>query len=108
MGTSGLREQPFAAGSECARGLEARSYTLQELLDEHRIDATLEESSPDLMRFSTLPTATRSAAPTRSRRSTIITAPEIDTTDKLSGYKRIYASLAVIILFSLIVVVINV
>ena len=97
-----------SAAKDAKESIEKYTLALQELLDEHRIDATLEESSPDLMRFSTLPTATGLAAPTRSRRSTIITAPEVDTTDKLHGYKRIFASLAVIILFSLIVVVINV
>lgn len=100
----------FITGATDAReAIEKYSVSLQNLLDQHSIDDTLENASPDLLRFTvTSPPETglarRSSAGLRKSRTTIVDTPEVDTKDKLYGYKRIFSTLALIILFSVVVV----
>lgn len=100
----------FMTGATDAReAIDKYSVSLQNLLDQHSIDDTLDNASPDLLRFTvTSPPETglarRSSAGLRKTRTTIVDAPEVDSKDKLYGYKRIFCTLALIILFCVVVV----
>ena len=73
--------------------IDKYSVSLRELLDSHRIKETLEESSPEPMRF------------TRDTKQSITDSDEVDTGDKYHRYREIIFSLLLVIIISIIVVV---